>query len=83
MVLAGQRLFLAGPPDVVPEDDPLAGLDGRLGGVLRVVHATDGKTVADYPLQARPVFDGLIAAQGRLLLSTQDGSLHCLGNVNP
>jgi hypothetical protein len=83
MVLAGQQLFLAGPPDVVPEDDPLAGLDGRLGGVLRVVHATDGKTVADYPLQARPVFDGLIAAQGRLLLSTQDGSLHCLGNVNP
>jgi hypothetical protein len=80
MVLAGQQLFIAGPPDVVPEDDPLAGLEGRLGGILRAVRATDGKRVADYPLRAKPVFDGLIAAQGRLVISSQDGSVLCLGN---
>ena len=83
MVLAGQQLFIAGPPDVVPEDDPLASFEGRLGAVLRAVSATDGSFIADYPLQAKPVFDGLIAAQGRLLISTQDGSILCLGNVNP
>jgi len=82
MVLAGQQLFLAGPPDVVPEDDPLAGLEGRLGGVLRAVRVTDGVRIADYPLRAKPVFDGLIAAQGRLVISSQDGSVLCLGNGN-
>lgn len=83
MVLAGQQLFLAGPPDVVPEDDPLAALEGRLGGVLRAVRATDGKPLANYPLPSKPVFDGLIAAQEKLVISTQDGSLLCLGNSNP
>jgi hypothetical protein len=83
MVLAGQQLFLAGPPDVVPEDDPLAALEGRLGGVLRAVRVTDGQPLANYPLPSKPVFDGLIAAQGKLVISTQDGSVLCLGNSNP
>jgi outer membrane protein assembly factor BamB/SAM-dependent methyltransferase len=83
MVLAGQHLVLAGVPDVVPADYPLAGFDGRLGGVLQVLRASDGKIVADYPLEVRPVFDGLIAAQGRVLLSTEDGSVLCLGEVAP
>ena len=82
MALAGEHLLLAGPPDVVPEQDPLAALDGRMGGVLRVVRTTDGQTIADYPLSTRPAFDGLIAARGLVLLSTDDGSILCFGAVD-
>ena len=32
MVLAQQRLFLAGPPDVVDPDDPYGAFEGRRGG---------------------------------------------------
>lgn len=83
MVLAGPQLLVAGTPDVVPEDDPLAGLEGRLGGILRAVRAADGTTLADYPLASAPVFDGLIAAQGRVLVSARDGSVSCWGSERP
>lgn len=79
MVLAGEQLCLAGTPDEVPADDPLAALEGRMGGVLKTVRAQDGAPLAEYPLSSRPVFDGLIAAQNRLLLCLQDGSVLCLG----
>ncbi len=77
MVLAGERLFVAGPPDVVPEDDPMAALEGRAGGVLRAVAATDGETLGEQKLDAPPVFDGLIAADGRLYMVTTDGRVRC------
>jgi len=79
MVLAGEHLFVAGPPDVVPEDDPMAAIEGRKGAVLRVVSAADGKTLAEQHLDAPPVFDGLIAAGGRLYMVTTNGSVLCLG----
>jgi hypothetical protein len=47
--------------------------------VLRVYSAADGKTLAEQPLDAPPVFDGLIAASGCLFLSTTDGRVVCLG----
>jgi hypothetical protein len=79
MALAGERLFVAGPPDVVPEGDPMASFEGRLGAVLRVVSAGDGQTLAEHELPAPAVFDGVIAAGGRLFLSTIDGQVVCLG----
>jgi len=79
MVLAGTTLFVAGPPDVLDPDDPMASFDGRKGAVLRAVSAADGKTLAELTLGSAPVFDGLIAAHGRLCLSTQDGRVLCLG----
>jgi outer membrane protein assembly factor BamB len=79
MVLAGQRLFVAGPPDVVPEDDPLAALEGRRGGALWAFSAADGEKLAERELPAPPVLDGLIAAAGRLFLATTDGKLTCIG----
>jgi outer membrane protein assembly factor BamB len=75
MVLAGDRLFMAGPPDAIPEGDPYAALDGRLGAALWVVSAADGEQLAEYPLEHQPAFDGLIAADGRLFLSTANGRL--------
>jgi outer membrane protein assembly factor BamB len=79
MVLAGPNLFVAGPPDVVDPDDPMGAFEGRKGAVLRVVSAADGKKLAERKLDAPPVFDGLIAAQGRLLMCTTDGKVICFG----
>ncbi|KPK48417.1 MAG: hypothetical protein AMK72_06985, partial [Planctomycetes bacterium SM23_25] len=79
MVLAGRHLFVAGPPDVVDPADPMAAFDGRKGAVLHVHSATDGKRLAEYPLEAPPVFDGLIAAGGKVFIATTDGRLLCMG----
>jgi len=78
MVLAGERLYIAGPPDVVPPEDPLAAFEGRMGARLWVVSATDGKKLAEYELDRVPVFDGMIAARGRLYVVTADGQLVCM-----
>jgi len=80
MTLAADHLFIAGPPDVVDPDDPMAPFEGRAGAVLRAVSARDGKTLSELQLPAPPVFDGLIATPGRLLLSTTDGRVVCLGS---
>jgi hypothetical protein len=77
LLLAGDKLFLAGPPDILDTDDPLASFDGRAGGKLWVMSAEDGQRMASYQLDSLPVFDGLIAARGRLYLCTKDGSLIC------
>jgi hypothetical protein len=81
MVLAGDRLYLAGPPDVVPKDDPLATFEGKLGAKLWVVSAEDGERLGAYDFSRLPAFDGLIAAAGHLYLSTKDGHLVCIGDA--
>jgi outer membrane protein assembly factor BamB len=79
MVLAGRQLFVAGPPDVIDLHDPMASFEGRQGGALWTVSAADGQKLAEVKLAAAPVFDGLVAATGRLYLSTTDGKVLCLG----
>jgi hypothetical protein len=79
MVLAGERLYVAGPPDEVSEEDPMGAFEGRLGGRLWVMSTADGERLAEYELDHAPAFDGLIAAQGRLYISGQDGHLTCMG----
>jgi hypothetical protein len=81
MVLAGDRLFAAGPPDVVDPKDPTAAFEGRKGFQLHVYSAKDGALVKSQPLSSPPAFDGLSAAAGRLYLSTLDGKLICLGGT--
>jgi len=77
MVLAGDTLFLAGPPAAALESEPA--YDGTKGAIFSAVSATDGRTLSQRPLDALPTFDGLAAAQSRLYLTTQDGRLLCLG----
>jgi hypothetical protein len=95
MVLADQTLFVAGPPDVVDEeealhnpDDPAiqakleaqaAALQGRMGGQMLAVSASDGKLLAAFELGAMPTFDGMAAARSKLYLTTVDGKVLCLG----
>ena len=77
MVLAGNRLVVVGAPDVVDPDDPLGAFEGRKGAALCVFAAGDGNKISEQHLDALPVFDGLAAANGRLFLSMQDGTVRC------
>lgn len=95
LVLAGDTVFIAGPPDLVNDeeafrnpDDPairdrlnaqVAALEGRMGSQLVALAANDGKKLAAYQLPSIPTFDGMAAAKGRLFLTTVDGSVICLG----
>jgi hypothetical protein len=79
MVLTSDTLFVAGPPDVLEPDDPLAALEGRRGAELWAVAPSDGRKLSVLPLESPPVFDGLVAAEGRLYLSLRDGRVVCLG----
>ncbi len=94
MVLADGTLFIAGPPDLIDEDqvfqqidDPkmksriaqqAAAFEGKQGALLWAVSASSGEKLAEYHLDAPPVFDGLAAAAGRLHLTTTDGKVLCL-----
>ena len=93
MVIAKETLFIAGPPDLVDEeearrrldDDQIkaklaehdASLEGKKGSLLWAVSTADGKKLAEYKLDSLPVFDGMAAANGRLYLVTKDGKVLC------
>ena len=79
MVLAGKRLLVAGPPDVVDAKDPLGAFEGRKGGRLHIVDAASGKTLAKHVLPSPPTFNGAAAARGRLYLTGEDGGVTCFG----
>jgi len=94
MVLADGTLFIAGPADMVDEDqafrqigDPQVkqglarqanALEGKQGAVLWAVSAADGEKQSELPLDAPPIFDGMAAAAGRLYMVTTDGRVLCL-----
>ena len=82
MVKAGDKLFLAGPPDEFDPKDPFATFEGRRGARLAVLSTKDGAKLTETPLDAPPVFDGMIAAQGSLFISSTDGSLMRLAGQN-
>jgi len=79
LVLANDTLFLAGPPDIFSCDEPAAALEGKKGGLLCLLSATDGKELAKYDLDSPPVFDGMAAAGGHLYMVTIDGKVLCFG----
>jgi hypothetical protein len=95
MTLAGDRLFIAGPPDLIDEDDTIwrigdpsvqavlaeqdAVLKGKRGSMLHVVSIADAAKLAEHKLDALPVWDGMAAANGRLYIALKDGSVLCLG----
>jgi len=80
MVSTGERLFTAGPPDVIESKDPLGAFEGRKGGVLNVFDTLSGKRLAEYKLDSPPVFNGAAVANGKLYISMEDGSLSSFGN---
>ena len=78
MVLAGNRLFTAGTPDVLDPKDPLAALEGRKGTQLHVFSTKDGALLKSRPLPAQVAFDGMIAANGKLYITTKDAKVLCM-----
>ncbi len=54
-----------------------AALDGEQGGLLQVRSATNGEKLAEYPLDALPIWDGMALADGRLYLATKSGTVMC------
>ncbi|MBN2270267.1 MAG: PQQ-binding-like beta-propeller repeat protein, partial [Sedimentisphaerales bacterium] len=78
MVKAGDTLFVAGAPDVLDPNDPYAAFEGRKGAKLVALSAKDGKELSQILLDCPPVFDGMIAASGRLFASLRDGNVVCL-----
>jgi hypothetical protein len=91
MVLAGVRradaaekcLFVAGYPDEIDPDDPLAAFEGRKGAWLFALSGDTGTVLARQSLAAPPVWDGMIACRRRLYVSLQNGTLLCLGKDRP
>jgi len=82
MAVARNAVFVAGPPDVVDEDDPLGALENRMGGIVKAINRTDGKQVSHLVLPSPPIFDGMAIAAGRLLVSCSDGSLVSMGAID-
>jgi hypothetical protein len=97
MVLAGDTLLVAGPPDVLDEDaafqkhtDPSvqkalaaqeAAFAGRSGGLLQFIDAGTGETKSELKLDSPPVFDGLIVTGGRVYVVTMDGRVLVFGHA--
>ena len=95
MVLANDHLFIAGPRDVADEkalwglsneegfkasmQQQADWLKGINGGILQVYSKKNGKMLAEMILDKLPAFDGLVAADGRLYMTTIDGSIVCYG----
>jgi len=54
-----------------------AHLRGEHGAIMQVFAKSTGKKLAEHTLGCLPAFDGLIAADGKLYLVTEDGSVLC------
>lgn len=97
MVLTDNALFVAGPPDVADEEEAVrtlldtetqrklveqsAAFEGKRGALLLAVSRENGDKLAAYRLDFVPRFDGLIAADGRLYVSTLGGDVLCLSDA--
>ncbi len=93
MVLANDRLFIAGPRDVADEKElwgrsnekiyqekmaaQAAWLKGKHGGVMQVFSKKDGRKLAEKKLAYLAAFDGLVATNNKLYMVTECGSLVC------
>jgi len=80
MVMAGPNLFLAGPPAMRNEETKkaLEHWQGKKGGLLQILAASDGRILNEVKLDAPSIFDGMAAAYGKLYVALSDGSVVCL-----
>ena len=72
MILAGDKLLLAGSKATVDAKD-------EISGFLWLFSAADGKNTAKYDLESPPVFNGLASYAGNAYITLQNGSLVCFG----
>jgi len=79
MVATIEKLLIAGFELEIDQDDPWGKIEGRKGGLLRVLSKSNGKKQADLSLDALPVSNGMAAANEKVFISLKNGKLICLG----
>jgi outer membrane protein assembly factor BamB len=82
MVLTGagsdsEVLYVAGSENPKTKEGFDQALNGTKPAVLTALNGADGKELAKYTIPAPPVFDGMIAIQGKILVALTDGSILC------
>jgi outer membrane protein assembly factor BamB len=93
MVLANDHLFIVGPRDVADEKEfwgrsnekifqekmaaQAAWFKGKHGSIMQVFSKKDGRKLVEKKLPYLPAFDGLVAANGKLYMATECGSIIC------
>jgi hypothetical protein len=88
LLVAGDKMVLAGPKNVLYGIKPMAIEQGRRvvrenvdaftgmeDGLLEIVATKDGKTLGTVKLDSPPVYHGLIAADGALFMTTTAGTV--------
>ncbi len=60
-----------------------ASLDGKRGGRLSGINADTGNTGQELDMDSPPVWDGMVAAQGRLFAALVNGKVVCFGVPQP
>ena len=78
MVLTDNALFAAGPENTPGPDGEEPSFDAPGPALLMAFSPEDGSQLAKLPLDAQPVHDGLIAADGSLYVSLTNGTVVCL-----
>ena len=78
MLLANDRLCIAGWEDSNDPDAVQSVLDNRQMGKLVVMSTKEGEVLAVNAIESPPVWDGMIAAGGRLFVALKNGSLVCM-----
>ncbi len=93
LVVTGNTMFAAGPPDIISEEDAFFALDdqavrdklaeqsavlkGKDGSIMWAVDTKTGKKLAEYKMESMPVWDGMAAANGSIFMTTMDGNVVC------
>jgi len=67
------RLITAGPPFTAFASTEI--LRGEQGGLVGIVDASTGQSLSRISIEAPPVFDGMCAARGRIVLSLTSGAI--------
>lgn len=92
MVVGANNLVVAGTPDVgkrhknryllrfTNASEALAAFEGKKGIQLKILSKQDGKDLFTMDMDSLPIFDGMSAANGKLYVSLQDGSVLCLSD---
>jgi hypothetical protein len=74
----GELVFAAGIVEGTTPEEWEKSTRYKGPGKLQVHRGSDGKLMAEYDLPACPVFDGLSAAEGRLIVPMVSGEVLCL-----
>ena len=78
IIKAGDHLFLGTiPSQAKGGKDPHAAYEGRVSGMITVVSDKEGKKVIEHKLDAPVVWDGMAAADGKLFVALENGSIEC------